>query len=144
MRYYGPMKITACNDEFLAAATWYAHALGIAEADFELTIDYLDDAEMVGAASIMYYKGVAVINMNTTQDESDDEMELLAHEMVHLRQYVTGELVDDFVTGLVIWKGVVYDAPADASSWAYWNSPWELEAFGRQRGLNYMRSINVR
>lgn len=138
------MKITACNDEFLAAATWYAHALGIADYDFDLTVDYSDE-EMIGAAQILYHKGVAVITMNTTQCETDDELELLAHEMVHLRQYVTGELVDDFVTGLVIWKGVAYDAPADASSWAYWNSPWELEAFGRQRGLNYMRSIsNVR
>lgn len=136
------MKITACNDTFLAAATWYAHALGIAEADFELTIDYLEDEEMVGAAQILYHKGVAVITMNTTQDESDDELELLAHEMVHLKQYVTGQMIDLLMTGGVIWEGTAYDACTDANSWAYWNAPWELEAFSRQRGLNWMRSIS--
>jgi len=135
------MKITACNDEFLAAATWYARALGIADYDFDLTVDYTDE-EMIGAAQILYHKGLAVITMNTTQCETDDELELLAHEMVHLKQYVTGQMVDSLLDGLVIWEGMAYNAPADGRSWAYWNSPWELEAFGRQRGLNYMRSIS--
>jgi hypothetical protein len=136
------MKITACNDEFLAAATWYAHALGIADYEFDLTVDYADSEDMVGAAQILYHKGVAVITMNTTQCETDDEMELLAHEMVHLRQYVTGQMVDDIFNALVIWEGTVYDACTDANSWAYWNAPWELEAFSRQRGLNWMRSVS--
>jgi hypothetical protein len=136
------MKITACNDEFLAAATWYAHALGIADYEFDLTVDYADSEDMVGAAQILYHKGVAVITMNTTQCETDDEMELLAHEMVHLRQYVTGQMVDDIFNTLVIWEGTVYDACTDANSWAYWNAPWELEAFSRQRGLNWMRSVS--
>ena len=136
------MKITACTPEFFEAATWYAHALGIADHEFDLTIDYGDD--MIGAAQILYYKGVAVITMNTTQDESDDELELLAHEMVHLRQYVTGQMVDDPFNSLVIWEGTAYDACTDANSWAYWNAPWELEAFARQRGLNWMRANNGR
>lgn len=135
------MKITACNDEFLAAATWYAAALGITDMDFDLTIDYADSVDMIGAAQILYHKGVAVITMNTTQDETDNELELLAHEMVHLRQYVTGQMVDDILTGVTIWEGVAYTDTNDASTWAYWNAPWELEAFSRQRGLNWMRSI---
>ena len=136
------MKITACNETFYNAATWYAHALGIADYAFDLTIDYADSENMIGAAQILYHKGVAVITMNTTQDESDEELELLAHEMVHLKQYVTGQMVDDPFNSLVIWKGTAYDACTDANSWAYWNSPWELEAFARQRGLNYMRGIS--
>lgn len=96
------MKITACNETFYNAATWYAHALGIADHEFDLTIDYGDD--MIGAAQILYHKGVAVITMNTTQDESDNELELLAHEMVHLKQYVTGQMIDLLLTGVAFGK----------------------------------------
>jgi hypothetical protein len=135
------MKITACNETFYNAAVWYANALGIADHEFDLTIDYADSVDMVGAAQILYHKGVAVITMNTTQDESDDELELLAHEMVHLKQYVTGQMIDLLLTGVVIWEGTAYDACTDANSWAYWNAPWELEAFSRQRGLNWMRTV---
>jgi hypothetical protein len=135
------MKITACNETFYNAAVWYANALGIADHEFDLTIDYADSEDMIGAAQILYHKGVAVITMNTTQDESDDELELLAHEMVHLKQYVTGQMIDLLLTGVVIWEGTAYDACTDANSWAYWNAPWELEAFSRQRGLNWMRTV---
>jgi hypothetical protein len=136
------MKITACNPEFHAAVLFYAQALGIDHLDFEVSIDYLDDTEMFGAAQLMYYKDQAVISVNTTQSETDDELELIAHEMVHVKQYVTGQMVDSLMEGVVIWEGTAYNAPSDGRSWAYWNSPWELEAFGRQRGLNFMRSIS--
>lgn len=134
------MNITACNTEFLEAARWYAQALGIADRICGLDIDYQDPADIPGSAAIEYNDGKAEIRISTSLCETEDEMELLAHEMVHLKQYLTGQLIDIF-PGVVIWEGTAHDVSMDASSWAYWNSPWELEAFGKQQGLNYMRSI---
>jgi hypothetical protein len=131
------MKITACNEDFREAAEWYAGALGIADRDFTLDVDYEDPAEMPGSAYLDFLGGEAVIRISTSLCETEDEMELLAHEMVHLKQYVTGQLID--FAGIVIWEGTAHDVSNDGFSWAYWNSPWELEAFGRQQGLNVMR-----
>jgi hypothetical protein len=60
---------------------------------------------------------------------------LLAHEMVHVKQYATGQ-VRDYVSdeGLVKWKGVHHDYQ-EAVPETYWFAPWELEAYGMQVGL---------
>lgn len=54
----------------------------------------------------------------------------LAHEMVHVKQYVLGEM-RDAGPKRVIWKGKkhVFDG------YTYWDSPWEIEAYGRETGL---------
>lgn len=138
------MNITACNDEFLEAAIWYANVLGIGGKAFTLHVDYAHADDLPGSACVEYLDGNATIFISTSLCETEDEMELLAHEMVHLKQYVTGQLVDLPTLGVVIWEGTAYDVCNDASSWAYWNSPWELEAFGRQQGLNVMRCFAKR
>jgi len=58
---------------------------------------------------------------------------VLAHEMVHIKQYAKGELKDYMRVNRVKWKGKVYnDAKID-----YWEQPWEIEAHGREKGLYY-------
>ena len=59
----------------------------------------------------------------------------LAHEMVHVKQWARGEL-KDVMRGysLCKWKGVV----VDTDKMEYYDSPWEIEAFGREYGL-YVR-----
>lgn len=52
----------------------------------------------------------------------------LAHEIVHLKQYALGEINEEMNT----WKGKRY-----TNAKAYWNTPWEIEAYGRERGLYY-------
>lgn len=61
-------------------------------------------------------------------------LEILAHEMVHVKQYVTGELKDYIYGNKVRWNGqkMLYDETNDES---YYDSPWEIEAYGRQIGL---------
>jgi hypothetical protein len=51
----------------------------------------------------------------------------LAHEMVHVKQYVYGETNDT----LSMWKGI----PVDSDAVDYYNQPWELEAYGMEAGL---------
>ena len=51
---------------------------------------------------------------------------VLAHEMVHAKQYAFGQL--RVGQNGYIWLGKEYDV-------SYYESPWELEAFGRERIL---------
>jgi len=56
----------------------------------------------------------------------------LAHEMVHLKQYAKGELKDIFRPArMVKWLGEKYDS----DNMDYWEQPWEIEAYGREKGL---------
>ena len=54
-----------------------------------------------------------------------DILKTLAHEMVHVRQYIQG----DVNIRLTRWKGT---AVADVD---YWDQPWEIEAHGYESGL---------
>jgi hypothetical protein len=65
----------------------------------------------------------------------------LAHEMVHLKQYAKGEMKDIWKpVRMVKWQGEKYLH----EEMDYWECPWEIEAYGREKGLyfkfiNYMR-----
>lgn len=66
---------------------------------------------------------------------------VLAHEMVHVKQYAKGELKDFIRVNRIKWMGKIYDE----SKLDYWEQPWEIEAHGREKGLyykftDYMRS----
>ena len=63
----------------------------------------------------------------------------IAHEMVHIKQYAHGELVDYVHASRenkCKWRGKIrynYDNAIE-----YWDMPWEIEAHGREKGLYYM------
>jgi hypothetical protein len=59
----------------------------------------------------------------------------LAHEMVHVKQYATGEL-RDALRGPTLHRWM--NKPYDVKSTEYWDHPWEIEAYGREYGL-YLR-----
>lgn len=62
----------------------------------------------------------------------------LAHEMVHLKQYARGEMKDmRRPTHIVKWLGERYAI----DEIDYWEQPWEIEAYGREKGL-YFKFIN--
>lgn len=58
-------------------------------------------------------------------------MQALAHEMVHVKQYVRGELGFEGH-----WCGKFYNT----DKLDYWDLPWEIEAHGREPGL-YIRWV---
>ena len=61
----------------------------------------------------------------------------LAHEVVHLKQFAKGELKDTMVTATTSkWMG----EEIDESKVDYWDLPFEIEAYGRERGL-YSRFV---
>ena len=77
--------------------------------------------------------------------EDETMMINLAHEMVHAKQLITGELVDHGIqlttagdvhtlVKVTEWKG------QNMTSVAYDDQPWEKEAYAKERGL-YERCI---
>jgi hypothetical protein len=59
----------------------------------------------------------------------------LAHEMVHVKQYATGESRQyERMPYVTKFRGVM----VNTNTMDYWDLPWEIEAFGRELGL-YVR-----
>ena len=58
----------------------------------------------------------------------------LGHELVHIKQYLNNE-VFDYKDGSVRYKGLVFDASHYIDEEKYFDSPWEIEAYGREWGL---------
>ena len=55
----------------------------------------------------------------------------LAHEMVHMKQWVKGDMYEYSNPHMVRFMKKKYDM----SCTDYWDFPWEIEAYGRQLGL---------
>jgi hypothetical protein len=63
------------------------------------------------------------------------QLKILAHEMVHAKQYARGEL-QYFGLRTARWNGK--DVKLGNTIEDYINYPWEIEAFGREHGLYFM------
>jgi hypothetical protein len=62
----------------------------------------------------------------------------LAHELVHVKQYLNNELFD-YADGKARFRGKIYSAGhSPENDELYYNSPWEIEAYGREQGLYKM------
>lgn len=59
-----------------------------------------------------------------------DLIETLAHELVHLRQFVNGDLRFSKMGNVVTFKGERFRA----KNMCYYKVPWEVEAYGLQYG----------
>lgn len=64
-----------------------------------------------------------------------DMLRAVAHEMVHLKQYATGQIKDFARSDEIKWEGKIMAAKNDGDAEAYWFSPWEIEAYGKEIGL---------
>jgi hypothetical protein len=58
----------------------------------------------------------------------------VGHEMIHIKQYLNNELFD-YVDGKARFKGQVFHSGHSADLEKYFDSPWEIEAYGREYGL---------
>jgi hypothetical protein len=60
----------------------------------------------------------------------------LAHEMVHVKQWATGEMFDPFrQPDQVKFRNKYYEFKQEGED--YYDTPWEIEAYGREVGLLY-------
>lgn len=69
----------------------------------------------------------------------------LGHELVHVKQYLNGEL-RDYVDGSYKYLGQKYDPIPDGKENIdkYFDSPMEIEAYGREWGLYVMFSNKLK
>jgi hypothetical protein len=61
----------------------------------------------------------------------------VGHEMVHIKQYLNNELFD-YVDGKARFKGEVFHHGHSDDWEKYFDSPWEIEAYGREYGMYKM------
>jgi hypothetical protein len=73
------------------------------------------------------------INISSKMGYNDTFL-TLAHEMVHVKQYAMGEL-RDVMRGPTPQRWM--NKPIYSDDIEYWDLPWEIEAYGREKGLYY-------
>jgi hypothetical protein len=61
----------------------------------------------------------------------------LAHELVHVKQYLNNEMFD-YADGKSRFRGEIFPEGKSDSDEVYFNSPWEIEAYGREQGMYKM------
>lgn len=59
----------------------------------------------------------------------------LFHELVHVKQWITGQLKDNVAAKTYIWEGQRYPSPPEDDLEAYYTTPYEIDAYGRTEGL---------
>lgn len=59
----------------------------------------------------------------------------LFHELVHIKQYLSGELKDIDNDQKYVFRGRIYKNPDDEDEDGYYTQPHEIEAYGRQQHL---------
>jgi len=99
----------------------------------ELDIEIENRLDVEGECiSEVDHKNPRYFTIRLRKQKLDSMIKTLAHEMVHVKQYATGEL-RDYVrsTSLNRWRGEMIDD----EKINYWDRPWEVEAFGREFGL---------
>jgi hypothetical protein len=79
----------------------------------ELGTVYVDDYNVLGMPISF------VIEVRQT-DSEEEKLKTLAHEMVHVRQYIRGELNEE----MSVWRG----RKVDSDEIPYAEQPWEIEA----------------
>jgi hypothetical protein len=85
------------------------------------------------------------INLRDGVDD-EDIIKTLAHEMVHVKQYAKNELGKQLKLArggsaiVTKWHGEYWNAKKKED--AYWDAPWEIEAYGREVGL-YQRWFDI-
>lgn len=61
-----------------------------------------------------------------------ESIEIITHELIHLNQYISGDLKIISKSGTVLWKGEVIET----LNTDYGSRPWEIDAFSRGRKLS--------
>lgn len=122
------------NDELREAAEFFAKILKLPD-DRIVAISVYDKLDSCGYCIYHEEEIIPYCIVGIEEAKLHTMLEVLGHELVHAKQYFTGELED--CNSYCIWKGTKYKE-AKPGSKEYYFSPWEIEAFGMQVGLLQM------
>lgn len=120
--------------------------------------DYADREDLMRYKAWCYYEGQknnrrsfrVVLNANRLNSKSKADITRvknilidLGHELVHVKQYLNNEIFE-YVSGGTRYKGSFFDNSYTNNEELYYESPWEIEAYGRELGLYNMFFNNMR
>lgn len=133
------------RDILTEAAIFYADKLGIPkELQKKLTVNVsVKKGEDRGATYTTCYINKTPVEFDIELNPSEEIsiLQTLAHEMVHVKQFATGELRLLTRKGMAArWNNEPWKNSKDEMDY-YYDSPWEIEAFGRESGL-FIRFIS--
>ena len=99
--------------------------------NIELLIKFSDKYDDIGTCCVEDYntnnKARSFIIELKSDVGASEILRTLAHEMVHMKQYVNGELD----AAMTVWRG----NKIDSDKIDYYSQPWEMEAFAKEVGL---------
>jgi len=114
------------------ATKFYANLLLDSDTINELQINIIFCSKMKGGGNICYEEFLtSPRKFNITllkYKKYTNILKVLAHEMVHVKQYAYNELIEKR-NGNASWLGTEYQ------NTLYWDQPWEIEAYGLENGL---------
>lgn len=126
---------------FFAAQLLHARTTNKIELDLEV-VRSLDgvDGECISEDD---HKNPRFFTIRLKQAPIEEMIKVLAHEMVHVKQYAKNELGKELTlarggSGLKIvtrWQGEFWNPKGKEHH--YWDAPWEIEAYGREVGLHH-------
>ena len=119
------VKKKVLKNEIKEALHFFAKELKVKDYhDVTVSVKAMRKMDALGYCSIKHYDDedrISTILMEVKLNQGRDEMiNTLAHEMVHVKQYITGELSED----LDVWKG----KKINSDDIDYDDQPWEIEA----------------
>lgn len=92
------------------------------------------------------YPRFFTITVNSSIKSLFQRLSVLSHEIVHLKQYAYGDLAhDEKQDDEFVWKGRLWKMD-ESNLDEYYDSPWEIEAYGREYGLyvRYLKHANLK
>jgi hypothetical protein len=127
------VRMTRRRKLALESAYFYAKVLGISKRDFTLEIHYkFDYLKTFAIFACVDYHSKKRVTIEIDAGLSEEKMlTYIAHEMVHVKQYLKGQL-SQTRSGLQLWKGKKVNAEIP-----YHRCPWELEAYKKQCIMYY-------
>lgn len=106
----------------------------------QLTISFKCEKGLAGSTEIADYENRLpkefLIRLDPTETRIST-LKTLAHELVHVKQFARGEMVELIRTNYTKWNKKYIDE----QRFEYWDLPWEIEAYGREYGM-YRRYAN--
>lgn len=112
------------------------------------TLVYIQPCQLPGGfQATTFLEDLKTYTIEIRDEPNDDPiLQTLAHELVHVKQWVTKELVTVFDNSSPLgwmdyWRGRLWKPKRYEDS--YLDSPWEIEALGREQTL-YYRWLNYK
>lgn len=117
------------RDELFSVATFAANRLGLRDSHVQVTIKLVESTVETWRGSVVFSGNPLDLLIKVRRDQTkNDVIETVFHELVHVRQIVSGDLL--FRGQTMTYRKVDFPTcdPKILSEETYFSLPWEVEA----------------